>query len=120
MIFLLYELFVLIHSVLFMLLHSFFCLSQPHNSVDVDDVPKAATEWNTPAWTRGLIVKPDPEHVKGQVRLWGIKTLLGAALPPVQDYLGRFVAHLRCSAHLSGHAQRRAGGWRHGHVIQLW
>jgi len=47
-----------------------------------------------------LIVKPDREHVKGQVRLWGIIALLGAALPPVQDYLGRFT-WLICVAQLT-------------------
>lgn len=69
-------------------------------SVDEDDVPKAATEWNAPAWTRGLVVKPDREQVKSQVRLWGIITALGAALPPVQDYLGRFT-WLICVAQLT-------------------
>ena len=69
-------------------------------SADDDDVPKAAKEWNAPAWTRGLVVKPNREHVVSQVRLWGIITLLGAALPPVQDYLGRFT-WLICVAQLT-------------------
>jgi hypothetical protein len=65
-----------------------------------DDVPKAAKEWNAPKWTRGLIVKPDQEHVKGQIRLWGMVTAIGAALPPAQDYLGRFT-WLICVAQLT-------------------
>lgn len=67
---------------------------------DEDDKPKAAKEWNAPAWTQGLVVKPDTEHLKGQIRLWGIITLIGAALPPAQDYLGRFT-WLVCVAQLT-------------------
>lgn len=76
-------------------------------------MPKAAKEWNAPAWTRGLIVKPDEKHLKSQIRLWGITTLLGAALPPVQDYLGRFT-WLFCVAQLTFRGmpqeEREAGG----------
>lgn len=68
--------------------------------IDEDDKPKAAKEWNAPRWTQGLIVKPDEKHLKSQIRLWGILTLLGAALPPVQDYLGRFT-WLVCVAQLT-------------------
>lgn len=68
--------------------------------VDEDDIPKSAKEWNAPTWTRGLIVKPDRTHALSQLRLWGIITLLGAALPPVQDYLGRFT-WLVCVAQLT-------------------
>lgn len=46
------------------------------------------------------MVKPDEKHLKSQIRLWGIITLLGAALPPVQDYLGRFT-WLICVAQLT-------------------
>lgn len=68
--------------------------------LDEDDLPKAAIEWNMPAWTQRLIVKPDRQLVIEQVRLWGIITALGAALPPVQDYLGRFT-WLICIAQLT-------------------
>ena len=68
--------------------------------IDEDDKPKAAQEWNAPRWTQGLIVKPDETHLKGQILLWGIITLLGAALPPVQEYLGRFT-WLVCVAQLT-------------------
>jgi hypothetical protein len=72
------------------------------HSLDEDDLPtsKKNAEWTAPAWTRGLVVKPDRPHVVSQVRLWGIITLLGAALPPVQDYLGRFT-WLICIAQLT-------------------
>ena len=63
-------------------------------------MPQAAKEWNAPSWMQGLVVKPDREHVKSQVRLWGIITALGAALPPVQEYLGRFT-WLICVAQLT-------------------
>jgi hypothetical protein len=49
-----------------------------------------AGEWNPPAWTQGLIVKPDEKQIKGQLRLWGIVTLIGVALPPAINYLNRF------------------------------
>ena len=75
-------------------------LQNGRGSIDDDDVPAAAKEWNAPAWTQGLIVKPDRAHVQGQLRLWGIITALGAALPPVQDYLGRFT-WLICVAQLT-------------------
>jgi hypothetical protein len=57
-------------------------------------------EWNAPAWTRGLVVKPDPTHLQNQIRLWGIITAIGVALPPAQDYLGRFT-WLVCVAQLT-------------------
>jgi hypothetical protein len=53
-----------------------------------------------PAWTRGLIVKPDEAHVKSQLRLWGIITAIGVLLPPSQDYIGRF-SWLVCVAQLT-------------------
>lgn len=61
---------------------------------------KETGEWNPPAWTQGLIVKPDEKHIKGQVRLWGIVTLIGVALPPAINYLNRFT-WLVCIAQLS-------------------
>jgi hypothetical protein len=61
---------------------------------------KKNAENNAPAWARGLIVKPDATHVKNQVRLWGILTLMGASFPPAQDYLGRFT-WLVCVAQLT-------------------
>lgn len=67
---------------------------------DEDDLPRVSKEWNAPAWTHGLIVKPDQQHVQSQLRLWGIITILGAALPPAQEYLGRFT-WLVCIAQLS-------------------
>lgn len=71
-------------------------------SVDEDEIAgkKGTGEWTAPLWTKGLIVKPDRQHLVSQVRLWGIITLLGAALPPVQDYLGRFT-WLICVAQLT-------------------
>lgn len=81
--------------------------------MDEDDTPKAAKEWQAPVWTRGLIVKPDGERVQGQLRLWGIITALGVALPPAQDYLGRFT-WLVCVAQLTFRGmpkeEREAGG----------
>jgi hypothetical protein len=67
---------------------------------DEDEKPKAAKEWNAPKWTQGLVVKPDQKYVKEQVRLWGIITGLGAAVPPAQGYLGRFT-WLICVAQLT-------------------
>jgi hypothetical protein len=78
-------------------------LSRPRVCVCIsveDDDDSAVKEWNAPAWTKGLVVKPNREHVQSQVRLWGIITALGAALPPVQDYLGRFT-WLICVAQLT-------------------
>jgi hypothetical protein len=69
-------------------------------SIDDDDLPKVVKEWNAPLWTKGLIVKPDATQMQNQVRLWGIVTLLGIALPPVQEYLGRFT-WLICIAQLT-------------------
>jgi len=57
-------------------------------------------EWNAPAWTNGLIVKPDRAQIKGQVRLWGILSLMGLALPPFVGYSNRFT-WLVCIAQLS-------------------
>ncbi|GKY98152.1 hypothetical protein MPSEU_000773000 [Mayamaea pseudoterrestris] len=68
---------------------------------DVSSKVKADKEENSaPAWTRGLIVKPDAAHAKAQLRLWGIITAIGVALPPSQDYIGRF-AWLVCVAQLT-------------------
>jgi hypothetical protein len=71
---------------------------------DEDDVPrkvkKGEEESQAPAWTRGLIVKPDRAHAISQLRLWGIITAVGVALPPSQDYIGRF-AWLVCVAQLT-------------------
>jgi hypothetical protein len=53
-----------------------------------------------PTWTRGLIVKPTAEHAKGQLRLWGILTGIGAVFPPAQEYMGRFT-WLVCVAQLT-------------------
>jgi hypothetical protein len=47
-----------------------------------------------------LIVKPDEKYRNTQIRLWGFVTLLGIALPPVQEYLGRFT-WLICVAQLT-------------------
>jgi hypothetical protein len=47
-----------------------------------------------------LVVKPDEKYLKEQFRLWGIITAIGAALPPAQDYLGRFT-WLICVAQLT-------------------
>ena len=81
--------------------------------MDEDETPKAAKEWNAPRWTQGLIVKPDQQHVKGQIRLWGIITAIGAIFPPAQDYLGRFT-WLVCVAQLTFRGmpkeEREAGG----------
>jgi len=59
-----------------------------------DELAEAANaqkkEWNAPAWTKGLIVKPDKKHIEGQVRLWGILSLIGLALPPFISYSNRF------------------------------
>lgn len=63
----------------------------PFYSADDDEKPKqAAKEWNAPRWMQGLVVKPDRVHIISQARLWGIITMLGIAVPPAQDYLGRF------------------------------
>jgi len=57
-------------------------------------------EWNAPAWTKGLIVKPDRKQIDGQVRLWGALSLIGLALPPFISYSNRFT-WLVCIAQLS-------------------
>ena len=95
MLFLSVEILLFSHIVYFLDIHY-----APRHSIDEDDVPSGAKEWNAPAWTQGLIVKPDRAHAQGQLRLWGIITGLGAALPPVQDYLGRFT-WLICVAQLT-------------------
>ena len=79
--------------------------------IDDDDKPAAASEWNAPQWTQGLIVKPDEKHLRGQIRLWGIITAIGAALPPAQEYLGRFT-WLVCVAQLTfrGMPREETGG----------
>lgn len=68
-------------------------------------------EWNAPAWTKGLIVKPDQAQIKGQVRLWGILSLIGLALPPFISYSNRFT-WLVCIAQLSfrGMPKSESGG----------
>ena len=70
-----------------------FCCCHCFNFVrEEDDEPKkkVSREWNAPKWTQGLIVKPDEKWTRYQVRLWGIITGIGLALPPAQEYLGRF------------------------------
>lgn len=57
-------------------------------------------EFSPPAWTKGLIVKPDDAQIKGQIRLWGILTAMGLALPPFINYSNRFT-WLICIAQLS-------------------
>ena len=74
-------------------------------SVDEDAAEQAAEnankkEFAAPLWTKGLIVKPDQAQIQSQVKLWGILTALGVALPPVIDYLGRFT-WLICVAQLT-------------------
>jgi hypothetical protein len=82
-------------------LFSYSLLNYLTHRIDDDDKPKAPPkEWNTPMWTRGLIVKPDRAHAISQARLWGIVTALGIAVPPAQDYLGRFT-WLICIAQLT-------------------
>jgi hypothetical protein len=76
------------------------CTRILYSADDEDDKPKKAQEWNAPRWTNGLVVKPDEAHAKGQIRLWGALTLLGIAVPPAQDYLGRFT-WLVCVAQLT-------------------
>ena len=66
---------------------------------DEVDAPKKNQEWNAPQWTQGLIKKPDAEHRMAQIKLWGLITLLGTALPPAQAYMNRFT-WLVCVAQL--------------------
>ena len=97
------------------------------NDDDEDAVKKAVKEWNAPKWTQGLVVKPDEKHRNGQIRLWGIITMLGLGVPPAQDYLGRFT-WLVCIAQLTFRGMPRdeiggggfamsfnAGGGKKGH-----
>ena len=72
------------------------------NDMEDDLLPKkkVAKDWNAPKWTQGLIVKPDEKQIKGQVRLWGILTMIGVGLPPAISYLNRF-SWLICIAQLS-------------------
>lgn len=62
---------------------------------------------------QGLIVKLNRAHLVSQTRLWGIITGMGAALPPVQDYLGR-ITWLICVAQLTFNGmpkvQQESGG----------
>lgn len=51
---------------------------------------KKSKEWNAPAWTKGLIVKPDEEQIKKQIKLWGVLSFLGLAFPPFIPYSNRF------------------------------
>eukprot|EP00522_Entomoneis_paludosa_P005499 CAMPEP_0172448222 /NCGR_PEP_ID=MMETSP1065-20121228/7275_1 /TAXON_ID=265537 /ORGANISM="Amphiprora paludosa, Strain CCMP125" /LENGTH=311 /DNA_ID=CAMNT_0013199651 /DNA_START=182 /DNA_END=1117 /DNA_ORIENTATION=- len=67
---------------------------------------KEQGEWNAPLWAKGLIVKPDEAQIKSQVKLWGIITALGLALPPVIDYMGRFT-WLICVAQLTFRGMNR-------------
>uniref|UniRef100_A0A7S4AFN0 Uncharacterized protein n=1 Tax=Pseudo-nitzschia australis TaxID=44445 RepID=A0A7S4AFN0_9STRA len=72
---------------------------------------KQPKEWNAPAWTQGLIVKPDQAHIKSQVQIWGIMSLMGLALPPFIQYANRF-SWMVCVAQLSfrGMAKQEGGG----------
>jgi len=65
-----------------------------------EEKAKTNKEWNAPAWTKGLIVKPDQKQINGQIRLWGILSLMGLALPPFIQYSNRFT-WLVCIAQLS-------------------
>lgn len=67
---------------------------------EAEEGKKEKKEWNAPMWTKGLIVKPDEEHRNKQIKIWGIATFIGLALPPAQDYLGRFT-WLICVAQLT-------------------
>merc|ERR1712176_1467075 len=68
-------------------------------------------EWNAPAWTKGLIVKPDRKQIDGQVRLRGILSLIGLVLPPFISYSNRFT-WLVCIAQLTfrGMPKSETGG----------
>lgn len=57
-------------------------------------------EFTPPAWTQGLVVKPDEKQINGQIRLWGILTAVGLALPPFIEYSNRFT-WMVCIAQLS-------------------
>ena len=72
---------------------------------------KQPKEWNAPAWTQGLIVKPDQAHIKSQVQIWGVMSLMGLALPPFIQYANRF-SWMVCVAQLSfrGMAKQEGGG----------
>mmetsp|Transcript_922 Transcript_922/g.2344 ORF Transcript_922/g.2344 Transcript_922/m.2344 type:complete len:309 (+) Transcript_922:221-1147(+) len=70
---------------------------------------KKPKEWNAPAWTQGLIVKPDQAHVKSQVQIWGIMSLMGLALPPFIQYANRF-SWMVCVAQLSFRGMPKAEG----------
>jgi len=75
-------------------------------------------EWNAPAWTKGLIVKPDQAQIKGQVRLWGILSLIGLALPPFISYSNRFT-WLVCIAQLSFRGMPKSEGGGGGVAMQF-
>jgi hypothetical protein len=97
--------------------HFFILICQLHKSTHIrsvhsdkdDDAPKKKSiggEWNMPKWTQNLVVKPNEEHLKKQVRLWGVITALGWLVPPSIDYLGRFT-WLICVAQLSFRGQSK-------------
>ena len=65
-----------------------------------EDMQNSKKEWQAPAWTKGLVVKPDQAWTKGQIRLWGLGTLLGLVLPPFISYANRF-SWLVCIAQLT-------------------
>lgn len=67
---------------------------------DEELTQKITKGFKAPSWTQNLIVKPDEKHLQSQIRLWGIITAIGVALPPAQDYLGRFT-WLVCVAQLT-------------------
>lgn len=59
---------------------------------DEDDKKSKTTKdpGNGPKWMQGLVVKPDTKHLNYQLKLWGLVTAIGVALPPVQSYLVKF------------------------------
>ena len=70
--------------------------------MDEDDlVPQnTASSSSSFAWTKGLVVPPDRAHAMYQLKLWGIITSIGVALPPAQEYMQRFT-WLVCVAQLT-------------------
>jgi len=68
---------------------------------ELNDAKEAKNkDWEAPAWTKGLIVKPDAKYITKQVRLWGVLTAIGLALPPFIAFGNRF-SWLICIAQLS-------------------
>lgn len=61
---------------------------------------KAAKGWQAPAWTKGLVVKPDKPWLDGQIKIWGGASLLGLLFPPLIDYANRF-SWLICAGQLT-------------------